>query len=198
MSLPTPETHPSRQVERIREILVGRQMENVERRLEKLENRLSPLPTPVQEDVFAIRLENFEQRHDRELRELREHLEAGREHHGEEVRRLAGQIQAIARSRSEAGGVVEAQAELEARIGRWLQTWQTGISTHQRQREEWLIAEFRSELQRLREWVRQEIATSSQQHRQSLQASFSRMAAAAHELAEAATAHGRPPTSVAP
>lgn len=42
MSTPTSPFNPSRQVERIREILVGRQMATVERRLSRLEHRVAP------------------------------------------------------------------------------------------------------------------------------------------------------------
>lgn len=44
MSTPTSPFNPSRQVERIREILVGRQMAHVEHRLDRLEHRVSAPP----------------------------------------------------------------------------------------------------------------------------------------------------------
>jgi len=51
MSTPTSPFNPSRQVERIREILVGRQMATVERRLSRLEHRASaPAPDLPERD----------------------------------------------------------------------------------------------------------------------------------------------------
>ncbi len=182
----TPETHPSRQVERIREILVGRQMENVERRLEKLEGRLAPLPAQPENDVFQIRLERLEQQHVRDLQELRDDIDAGRARQLGEIHRLAGQIQAVARSRAELG--IEAQAELERKVGRWLENWQSGFTRHIQQREEYLIRELRAELERQREWVKTELAARDKNApgRVALQAGFARLASAARELAEAA------------
>lgn len=189
----SPEAHPSRQVERIREILIGRQMENVERRLEKLEGRLAPLPSPPEPDVFQIRLERLEQQHARDLQELRDDIDAGRARELGEIHRLAGQIQAVARSRAELGN--EAQAELERKVGHWLEHWQNGFTRHVQQREDYLIGELRAELERQRQWVKSELAAhaDSAPGRAALQAGFARLASAARELAEAAALQANPP-----
>lgn len=185
---PAPEIHPSRQVERIREILVGRQLENVERRLDKLEGRLAPLPSAAEDDVFRIRLDRFEERHNREIRELRDEIDASRARQVQETHRLAGQIQAVARSRSEWG--IEAQAELERKISRWLELWQAGFLRQAQQREEYLIHELRAELERQREWMKARLEDRDDARQSALRAGFARLAAAAREIADAAERAG--------
>lgn len=184
-----PDTNPSRQVERIREILVGRQMDRVERRLEQLETGLRPLPTRPPDDVFEIRLAGFEQRHEIKLRELRDEIDAEKARRVEETHRLAQQIQAAARSRNASG--IEAQAELEQKLTRWLEHWNQGFRQYLHQREQHLISELRGELVRTREWVSSRLEDRNQAtgdpHR--LQASFEQLAIAARAIADAAAMH---------
>ena len=189
-----PETNPSRQVERIREILVGRQMESVERRLERLEANLRPLPAVANDDVFEIRLANFEQRHDLKLQELRDEIDVERARRVEETHRLATQIQAAARNRSDSG--FEAQADLEQRITRWLEQWNAGFRQHLQEREQYLIGELRGELEKTRTWVWEKLEGRDQEGalQRRLQASFAQLAEAARAIAEAAELHIGKPT----
>jgi hypothetical protein len=187
-----PDTNPSRQVERIREILVGRQMERVERRLERLESGLRPMPTRAEDDVFEIRLSNFEQRHDQKLQELRDEIDTEKARRVEETHRLAGQIQAAARSRADSG--IEAQAELERKFTRWLEHWNQGFRQYLHQREQHLVAELRSELEQTREWVKSRLTVGESDPRR-LQASFEQLATAARAIAEAAALQAGQPGS---
>jgi hypothetical protein len=181
-----PDINPSRQVERIREILVGRQMDGVERRLERLEANLRPLPSPADPDVFEIRLAGFEQRHDRQLQELRDEIDAEKARRVEETHRLAGQIQAAARNRADSG--LEAQVELEQKFTRWLEHWNQGFRQYLHQREKHLVAELRLELEQTREWVKSKVVTTEQVRtdQRRMQASFEQLANAARAIAEAA------------
>lgn len=180
-----PDTNPSRQVERIREILVGRQMESVERRLERLEANLRPMPTQAGGDVFEIRLASYEQRQDEKFAALRDEIDAEKARRVEETHRLASQIQAAARSRADSG--LEAQVELEQRFTRWLDHWNQGFRTYLHQREEHLIGELRAELEKTREWVKSKIETDRSRVDQArLQESFTQLANAARAIAEAA------------
>jgi hypothetical protein len=191
-----PDTHPSRQVERIREILVGRQMDRVERRLERLETGLRPMPTQAPEDVFEIRLASFEQRHDLKLQELRDEIDAEKARRVEETHRLAGQIQAAARSRADSG--IEAQQELEQKFTRWLEHWNQGFRQYLHQREQHLVSELRSELEQTREWVESRLSTQAQSQgdQRRIQASFEQLANAARAIAEAAALQaGQPATA---
>jgi hypothetical protein len=184
-----PDTNPSRQVERIREILVGRQMDRVERRLEQLESGLRPLPTRAPDDVFEIRLASFEHRHDLKLQELRDEIDAEKARRIEETHRLAHQIQAAARSRADSG--IEAQAELEQKFTRWLEHWNQGFRQYLHQREQHLVSELRGELERTREWVNSRLAASDQTsgERLRIQSSFEQLANAARAIADAAALH---------
>jgi hypothetical protein len=181
-----PEINPSRQVERIREILVGRQMAGVERRLERLEATVRPLPSAADDDVFQIRLASFEQRHDRQLQELRDEIDAEKARRVEETHRLAGQIQAAARSRADSG--LEAQVELEQKFTRWLDHWNQGFRQYLHQREQHLVSELRSELEQTREWVRSKVAATGPSRAGQLRMleSVQQLADAARAVAEAA------------
>jgi len=86
--MPEPPLSPSQQVERIREILVGRQMQVVEERLERLERLMgssqpaypSPfpssgpdfpeIPTPLEESAFQRALQEESTRRDRQISEI--------------------------------------------------------------------------------------------------------------------------------
>jgi hypothetical protein len=192
MPLNPPEINPSRQVERIREILVGRQMEGFERRLDRLEANVRPMPSAAPDDVFQIRLANFEQRHDRQLQELRDEIDAEKARRVEETHRLASQIQAAARSRSDSG--LEAQVELEQKFSRWLEHWNQGFRQYLHQRELHLVNELRSELEQTREWVKSKVVADDQvkADQRRMHASFEQLANAARAIAEAATLHAIP------
>jgi|GEM_PF-4093346 len=147
--MPHPSTHtPSRRtVERIREILIGRQMQRVEKRLERLETQLQPMP-----------VESGERRtpSEDELVRLRDEIDAERLRQLDETRRLAQQIQSVARGRHDA--FVDVRRSLEQDLGQWFQQWQDGLQRHLREREEWLVGELRTELDRIRAWIRDELA----------------------------------------
>jgi hypothetical protein len=184
-----PDINPSRQVERIREILVGRQMEGVERRLERLEAGIRPMPSAAVDDVFQIRLANFEQRHDRQLQELRDEIDAEKARRVEETHRLASQIQAAARSRADSG--LEAQVQLEQKFTRWLEHWNQGFRQYLHQREQHLVKELRSELEQTREWVKSKVVADDQvkADQRRMHASFEQLANAARAIADAAALH---------
>ncbi|WP_367872461.1 hypothetical protein [Luteolibacter sp. Populi] len=159
-------------------------MECVERRLERLEANLRPMPSSAPDDVFEIRLANFQQDHEVKLQELRDEIDAEKARRVEETHRLAGQIQAAARSREASG--IESQVELEQRITRWLEHWNQGFRQYLHQREQHLIAEFRSELAQTREWVQSRLTDNDSGRVGRMQASFVQLADAARAIAEAA------------
>lgn len=164
-------------------------MESVERRLERLEADLRPMPAAANDDVFEIRLANFEHRHNLKLQELRDEIDVERARRVEETHRLATQIQAAVRSRTDSG--IEAQAELEQRITRWLEHWNLGFRQYLQQREQYLVGELRTELEQTRAWVKAELHAREHQgaDQKRLQASFAQLAEAARAIAEAAELH---------
>ncbi|MEM1082868.1 MAG: hypothetical protein AAGI48_02005 [Verrucomicrobiota bacterium] len=160
MPHPTPQPKAGRQVERIREILVGRQMESIEQRLERLERRLQPMPVdstsaaPAADFLEKVKKEQAEQ-----LCRLRDEIDADRLRQLDETRRLAQQIQSVARARSSSDG--ETRQEAEQRLSAWFSQWQNNLYDYLNQREEHLISELRAELDRMRDWIRNEVAEKS-------------------------------------
>ncbi|MEK7950054.1 hypothetical protein WKV53_06090 [Luteolibacter sp. Y139] len=158
----------------------------MERRLDRLEANLRPLPTQAGGDVFEIGLASFEKRQDEKFAALRDEIDAEKARRVEETHRLAGQIQAAARNRADSG--LEAQVEIEQRFSRWLDHWNQGFRTYLHQREEHLISELRGELEKTREWVKANVETSARggAEQARLQESFLQLANAARAIAEAA------------
>ncbi|HEY1121982.1 MAG TPA: hypothetical protein VGE67_10295 [Haloferula sp.] len=158
----------------------------MERRLDRLEANLRPMPTQAGGDVFEIGLASFEKRQDEKFAALRDEIDAEKARRVEETHRLAGQIQAAARSRSDSG--LEAQVELEQRFSRWLDHWNQGFRQYLHQREEHLIAELRGELEKTKAWVKENVGTSGRgsDEQARLQESFLQLANAARAIAEAA------------
>lgn len=181
MPHPTPQLKAGRQVERIREILIGRQMETVEQRLDRLEESLHPMPVKSQPGIFALQLDEVRKQSDESLCRLRDEIDADRLRQLDETRRLAQQIQSISRSRSSSED--DAREAAEQRMSVWFSHWQTGLNQHLQQRETYLVNELRAELDRMRTWMKSEIAA-----KQSDQPDIARMRGAFDQLAAATRA----------
>jgi hypothetical protein len=187
------ENHPSRQVERIREILVGRQLESVEKRLNRLEMQLHPRMMPLTgdvafggPDVFDIRLEKIEQSQRRDIQELRREIQTDKAAQTEELKRLAQQIQNVSRARS--GQDTPAYEEMEGKIGTWLESWQDAWNRRLLQRDEKLVDCVRDECQRLKSWVEEKMEENHKAHGdlQAMRTTFAQLAQAARAFADAA------------
>ncbi|MCW1883373.1 hypothetical protein OKA04_01440 [Luteolibacter flavescens] len=158
----------------------------MERRLERLEANLRPMPTEAGGDVFEIRLSSYEKRHDEKLAALRDEIDAEKARRVEETHRLATQIQAAARNRADSG--LEAQVELEQRFTRWLDHWNQGFRNYLQQREDHLISELKGELEKTKAWVSTKVDTADRGRAEHvrMQESFQQLANAARAIAEAA------------
>ncbi len=119
--------NPSQQVERIREILVGRELGRVENRLSRLESNQTAQTTfqapPVSQAAHSS-LENAQQMLLRETRELKQHIREEAIARQQQVSQLAKQISS-SKSRPLNQGLIEKQmsermetlaAEMTARI----------------------------------------------------------------------------------
>lgn len=153
----SPQTQPSRQVKRIREILVGRQMQNVEQRLDLLEAALQPMPIKPEPALLESQLAELRRDGEEAVTGLRDEIDAARLRQLEETRRLAQQIQTVARSRSDA--VRESRKALEQDIGKWFGSWQGKLQQQLQQREKFLITELRTELSKIRSTIDQQQQT---------------------------------------
>lgn len=188
--MPHPSTAPqtARQVERIREILVGRQMQEVEQRLARLEKHLRPMPADEAAGTLDARLAAFQRHQEERLIRLRDEVDAGRLQQFEEIRRLAQQVQSLAREQHGQGGDGGDGGELEQRLGRWMQSWQDDLQRYLKEREDYLVGQLRAELDRLRAWTRSETerlsgsagAAPTERYRQS----FQRLAEFAQAMAD--------------
>lgn len=139
----SPDTSPTRQVERIREILVGRQLNSVEQRLTRLESSLHPMPVagPSSSPETAEMLTR-----------LRDDLDAEKLRQMEETRRLAQQIQVISRQRREIAD--EAREAVIGEMKPGFDRWQEGFMSYLALRENKLrydveksIKDLRAEIQ---------------------------------------------------
>jgi hypothetical protein len=163
---PLPENPPARAVERIREIIVGRQLERIEQRLERLEvsggaGNEVPSPSDPRVGLVETRIEAMEQM-------IQQLADAGSMH--------------------PAGGAVQ---QMEGRIGAWLGQWQLAMQAHLETRETRLADHFRGELSSLWEHVQVEMSRfrSGTHHHAEVEERFRRIADAARVLAACAAGH---------
>lgn len=191
---PLPENPPARAVERIREIIVGRQLERIEQRLERLEvsggaGNEAPSPSDPRVGLVETRIEAMEQMIQRMGEQIRME-EMRRAEMQVEVRRMALLIQQLADAGSmhPAGGAVQ---QMEGRIGAWLGQWQLAMQAHLETRETRLADHFRGELSSLWEHVQVEMSRlrSGTHHHAEVEERFRRIADAARVLAACAAGH---------
>ncbi|MDE0825236.1 MAG: hypothetical protein OSA48_00335 [Akkermansiaceae bacterium] len=92
--MPDPSLNPSQQVERIREILVGRQMQQVEERLAKMESHLAQAgPSSAGSESFQ-RLQTAQSNELHETQELRKQVQEESQLHSQQIENLAQSLNA--------------------------------------------------------------------------------------------------------
>lgn len=175
-----PASHASQQVERIREILIGRQMQSVEQRLDRLEARLSPMPVEAAEAAWIRDLESLQQECRESKLRVHEAIAAERLRQQQESQRLAQQIETIARQRRELTD--EGLRLIKTRLAPGFDRWQHQLFGQLQQRESHLVAQLRDELDRLRAWVHKEL--SSRSDSSTLHQAVAQLAASVRQLAE--------------
>ena len=190
MSPTPPPINPSQAVERIREIIVGRQLERLEQRVVHLEAQAGPdQPADRLEDRLCTaeaRLEALQHALQRLGDHTREESASQSQQQRAEIQRLAAQIQQIAATRAAASQPEIAQ--LEGRIGTWLGQWQQALHKHLSQREQQLAGQLRAEVATLWENTESQITRLQSRggDRQWIEQRFANIAAAARALAAAA------------
>jgi hypothetical protein len=199
---PTPSPlNPSQTVERIREIIVGRQLDRLEQRLARLESSgVSPLPVaaaPFEErmGLTEARVEALQQAVQRHADATREEFERRSQQQRADAQRLAAQIQQVAAIKGGQDGEAAA-SRLESRLGTWLGNWQGALQNHLNQREQQLANQLRGEMTVLWENMENQLMRLQSRaiDRDLIEQRFARVAAAARALAEAATPLGNDPT----
>jgi hemerythrin-like domain-containing protein len=192
--------NPSQAVERIREIIVGRQFERLEQRVARLEaiEPQGPRQTSVSWEsrlqTSEARLEAVQHSLQRLADGTREEIQGQTLRQQEEIQRLAAQIQQVAAMKSAEAREQSAVRELEGRLGAWLTSWQGGLNSHLNERDNRLADQLRGEVASLWESIETQITRleSRATDREWIEERFARIAAAARALAESAspTSHG--------
>lgn len=180
---PTPiPINPSQTVERIREILVGRQLDRIEQRVSRLESGPSAVTRPA--GLFEDRLFANEA----QIEALRENVYRHTDAHREEIQRLANQIQQVAEQKATAAAQPEI-LRLENKVATWLTHWQKAFQAHLHERDQRLASQLRDEVAALWENTESQITRleSRAVDRDAIEERFSRIALAARALAECAS-----------
>lgn len=188
-----PETHPSQQVERIREIILGRDLERLEKRIAQIESRCTTTAPgsgdlPARLDATEAHIEALYEQFARQAENTRREAVASAQSRNEEINRLATMIQQVAAERKSAAAVTDA-ATLERSVGTWLSQWQQSLAAHLDGREQALIRQLRDELTRMSTWISNQVTERAQAmaDRHEMETRFARIAAAARALADAAS-----------
>ena len=193
-------TPTSSQLERVREIIVGRQFGKVELRLQRLEERTQGTVGDGSSSASQERIEALEARFEA-VRDAMQHqvdqirFEFGGEmdHRKHEVRRLAEQIQQAAQAKLPPAVSTHDLAAAEQRLVAWVSAWQQSLEQHLAQRENWLIGQLREELQRApRSAVQPRIPAQQAKLGQQLATAAQALGVAAQSLSQAASSFSSP------
>jgi hypothetical protein len=196
----SPPPNPSQAVERLREIIVGRQFEQFEQRIRRLEiaGPSTGLTSATSED-FDDRLSanealieaRFESMHENmqqlvaKAREQTEHLLAQQR---EATLQLTGQVQQLVEAQSSEISA-DMIRQLEQKIEAWLTNWQNFIHLQLNERDQNISAHLHREVATL--WENTESQITALQSRaanwDTIEQRFSRIALAARALAECAS-----------
>jgi hypothetical protein len=146
----------SAQLERVREIIVGRQLGKIEQRLEQLENITPAKSAAVNDTEVGLRMEQLEAKFEavrdamqQQVDQVRHELGGEMVNRNHEVRRLAELIQQTAQMRAAAGVTPEDLAASEHRMHAWAAAWQQSLEQHLQQREQLWMHYFQQQWQRL-------------------------------------------------
>lgn len=178
----SPTENPSHTVERIREILVGRQLEHLEQRVCLLEH--PGLPEPPEEprlDALEARLNSLQQQLSGFTESMRTEVGLFKLRQQEELRGLVHSAKKL-EVRPAAS-----QEQLEAKVGRWLTEWQDHAREQAESRERVLVSQLREELVRFRDWISASVASLERRKadREELEQRLSGFVTAARALVDA-------------
>ncbi len=196
----SPSLNPSQAVERLREIIVGRQFEQFEKRIRQLEIAGPPtgLTSATSEDFDdrlsvneALMEARFQSMHENvqqlvaKVREQTEHLLTQQR---EATLQLTGQVQQLVSAQSSEISA-DMIRQLEQKIEVWLTNWQNFIHLQLNERDQNISAHLHREVATL--WENTESQITALQSRaanwDTIEQRFSRIALAARALAECAS-----------
>ena len=196
----SPPPNPSQAVERLREIIVGRQFEQFEQRLRRLEiaGPSTGLNTATSEDfddrlsaneaLMEARFESMHENMQQLVAKAREHTEHLLTQQREATLQLTGQVQQLVSAQSSEISA-DMIRQLEQKIETWLTNWQNFIHLQLNERDQNISAHLHREVATL--WENTESQITALQSRaanwDTIEQRFSRIALAARALAECAS-----------
>lgn len=196
----SPPPNPSQAVERLREIIVGRQFEQFEQRLRRLEiaGPSTGLNSATSEDfddrlsaseaLMEARFESMHENMQQLVAKAREHTEHLLTQQREATLQLTGQVQQLVSAQSSEISA-DMIRQLEQKIEVWLTNWQNFIHLQLNERDQNISAHLHREVATL--WENTESQITALQSRaanwDTIEQRFSRIALAARALAECAS-----------
>jgi DNA repair exonuclease SbcCD ATPase subunit len=191
-------THPSQAVERIREIIAGRRLEQLERRLERLEASGTPAAGSRSAEsrlsLAEAQIESLREQVAALQQRLAEATAAHEARHQADIQRLAAFIQHSAAQRPDLIAP-QAAARLEQKLSTYLAAWQQSLQQHLLARDQYFKAYLDQQLAALSAKLERAIADNADHtaarddwHRQ-----LARIAAATQAWAAAIRPPSQPP-----
>jgi hypothetical protein len=196
----SPPPNPSQAVERLREIIVGRQFEQFEQRIRRLEiaGPSTGLTSATSEDfddrlsaneaLIEARFESMHENMQQLVAKAREQTEHLLTQQREATLQLTGQVQQLVEAQSSEISA-DMIRQLEQKIGAWLTNWQNFIHLQLNERDQNISAHLHREVATL--WENTESQITALQSRaanwDTIEQRFSRIALAARALAECAS-----------
>lgn len=194
MSPTAPTQNPSQTVERIREIIVGRELERLQNRIQRLESGqagpVRAVGSGVSED-FEDRLVTAEARvealkeHVQRMDYDRSELEKAAIEHRQEAHRLAARIHEIAREKAEAVAFPAVEG-LERKLGVWLTDFQRSLQERLDERDREMGTRIEREAGAMRELVEERLNAMRPGLPGDVEERMGRIATAARMLMESA------------
>ena len=179
--MPDSSLNPSQQVERIREILVGRQMHQVEDRLQRLETN----PTTASIDHEAIeRLERSQYAVIEQTNRLQQQVAQEVQLRNQQVAHLAQHLDSASRKLNEASAGIERQdRQLEDHLSAHLEQISAAMAARIDARVREILQHLQSELVHWKSQVDRDLqgVHAQKADREELQSRFARLASAAME-----------------
>jgi hypothetical protein len=196
----SPPPNPSQAVERLREIIVGRQFEQFEQRIRRLEiaGPSTGLTSATSEDfddrlsaneaLIEARFESMHENMQQLVAKAREQTEHLLTQQREATLQLTGQVQQLVSAQSSEISA-DMIRQLEQKIEAWLTNWQNFIHLQLNERDQNISAHLHREVATL--WENTESQITALQSRaanwDTIEQRFSRIALAARALAECAS-----------
>lgn len=179
--MPDSTLNPSQQVERIREILIGRQMHQVENRLQRLE---ASAPGPATAPDSLQRLEQSQRDVVDQANQLRQQISQEVELRNQQVAHLANHLDAASRKLQEASvGIEKQDRQLEKHLSAHLEQMSAAMAARIDARVREILQHLQTELVHWKGQMDRDMQSVRTQKvdREELKKRFARLASAAME-----------------